>query len=152
MHIDCLHPTVDFESPDTNEASMCLLLTFNNSHVYENPDFKTTLLLCGDISGFGEELLNDAILPYSPITLLKVSHHGSRYSTTDAFLTAAAPSLAFISAGANNNYGHPHAETLQRLKEHGCTYYSTIDCGAITINIKPSCITIKKYIDLYNAD
>lgn len=152
VHIDCLHPSVGFESPDTNEASMCLLLTFNNSHIYENPDYKTTLLLCGDISGCGEGLLNDAILPHSPITLLKVSHHGSRYSTTDAFLSAAAPSLAFISAGANNNYGHPHAETLQRLKEHGCTYYSTIDCGAITINIKPSCITIKKYIDLYNAN
>ena len=48
--------------------------------------------------------------------ILKVAHHGSKYSTTEAFLKLVKPRIAWISAGENNSYGHPHAETIRRLK------------------------------------
>lgn len=151
VQLTCLHPDDDYIVDDTNSASLCILLDFTNSLI---PSFasdmqkphSTKLLLCGDVCDSGEELLTDAILPYSPITLLKVSHHGSKYSTTDNFLYRAQPSLAFISAGQNNSYGHPHRETLDRLTNHNCLYYTTIDYGAITVTVKQRKITIKKAV------
>ena len=52
-----------------------------------------------------------------PADVLKVAHHGSRTSTTPAFLAAAQPSLALISSGAGNRYGHPSPTVLARLRE-----------------------------------
>jgi competence protein ComEC len=75
-----------------------------------------TMLLTGDIEAPAEA----AILRRGPdlrSTVLKVAHHGSRTSTTPAFLAAVAPWAAVISLGADNDYGHPAPETLQRLAE-----------------------------------
>jgi competence protein ComEC len=47
--------------------------------------------------------------------VLKAGHHGSKYSTSQQFITEVSPMLAVISSGINNKYGHPHQETLQRL-------------------------------------
>jgi len=136
----------NFASLDSNSTSMCLLLQFTDSHIYSGDNKAcTTVLLTGDVEGLGESLLNDAISPHFPITLLKVAHHGSRNSTSDQFLNAACPKYAFISAGRNNSYGHPHEETLARLTDHACSYYSTIDYGAITLNIRNRSIIIKGY-------
>ena len=46
-----------------------------------------------------------------------MAHHGSKTSTTEAFLEAASPTVAVISAGANNRYGHPHPDVLTRLEQ-----------------------------------
>lgn len=67
------------------------------------------------------------------VDILKVAHHGSCYSTSPDFLTAANPTAAVISCGRNNSYGHPHAETLQRLEEAKVPWYCTTDYGALTI-------------------
>ena len=67
------------------------------------------------------------------VDILKVAHHGSGYSTSPDFLTAANPTAAVISCGRNNSYGHPHAETLQRLEEAKVPWYCTTDYGALTI-------------------
>ena len=50
-------------------------------------------------------------------TVLKVPHHGSRTSTTPAFLAGVGPSVAVISVGAANRFGHPVPEILERLRE-----------------------------------
>jgi len=65
--------------------------------------------------------------------VLKIAHHGSRGSTTDSFLAVADPSIAVISAGANNRFGHPHQEVIDRLREHmgSDRIFLTSTCGTI---------------------
>ena len=64
--------------------------------------------------------------------MLIVGHHGSRYSTCTELLEATAPDTAIISVGADNSYGHPTAEVLERLKQAGCAVYRTDLHGTIT--------------------
>jgi competence protein ComEC len=68
--------------------------------------------------------------------ILKVAHHGSKTSSSEAFLDAADPDIAVISVGLNNLYGHPHAVTLQRLEEKGIPIYRTDLNGAVGIDIR----------------
>ncbi|TCP58303.1 beta-lactamase superfamily II metal-dependent hydrolase [Tumebacillus sp. BK434] len=63
--------------------------------------------------------------------ILKVGHHGSRTSTTDAYLNKVNPSVAVISCGAGNSYGHPHAETINKLKAKGIKIFRTDQQGTI---------------------
>ena len=63
----------------------------------------------------------------------QAAHHGSHDSTTAEFLKAVQPKAALISAGVDNRYGHPHEETLERLKEAGCSVYSTQENGTLTV-------------------
>ena len=63
--------------------------------------------------------------------VLKVGHHGSGKSTSDAFLSLADPSYAVISCGKNNSYGHPHAEVLSRLSEDDVQIYRTDTMGTV---------------------
>lgn len=66
-------------------------------------------------------------------TVLKVAHHGSKYSTTLAFLRAVQPEVAIISCGADNEYGHPAQRTLDRLRSVVRTLHRTDLEGTITI-------------------
>ena len=77
--------------------------------------------------------------------VLKVAHHGSKYSSTKAFLQSLDPKLAVISCGANNRYGHPHAETLERLEEQGVQWVRTDEKGAVVIEVEDNKITIFKF-------
>jgi competence protein ComEC len=63
--------------------------------------------------------------------VLKVAHHGSRTSTTAAFLARVRPRLAVVSVGAGNSYGHPNAEVLDRLRRAGAAVLRTDAEGAI---------------------
>lgn len=87
-------------------------------------------LFTGDLEELGEkELIRNFDLP---IDVLKVGHHGSNTSTTEEFLVETNPSVAVISAGETNRFGHPHPEVMERLKRRGITIYSTGENGAIT--------------------
>jgi competence protein ComEC len=89
---------------DINNASVVALLTHG--------DFRA--LLTGDAEAPVEALLLERGL-LVPVDVLKVGHHGSDSSSTPAFLAALRPRIALISAGVENQYGHPHASTLQHL-------------------------------------
>ncbi len=67
--------------------------------------------------------------------LLKVAHHGSKYSSDESFLSFADPKLAVISVG-RNNYGHPGAEALSRLENQGATVYPTLERAGILVEVK----------------
>ena len=76
--------------------------------------------------------------------VLKVGHHGSSTSTTPAFLKAVAPKYAVISAGAGNDYGHPHKETLARLKKAGVKVYRTDLDGTVVFTSDGKTVTRNK--------
>ena len=87
---------------------------------------------CGDVSFFlAGDLEKDAEAAFldagliEPVSVLKVSHHGSNSSSSEPFLQAAKPEYAVISVGAMNDYGHPAEKLLDRLAAHGCTVYRT---------------------------
>jgi len=65
--------------------------------------------------------------------VLKIGHHGSDSSTTESFLKAISPSLAIISAGKDNPYGHPHKNTLKLLSKYKIKYLRTDIDGTIKI-------------------
>ncbi|BEU87323.1 DNA internalization-related competence protein ComEC/Rec2 [Selenomonas sp. TAMA-11512] len=78
-------------------------------------------------------------------TVLKVAHHGSKTSSTDAFLKAAAPLYAVISVGANNTFGHPDPSVLERLETTGARVLRT-DCdGAIRFATDGRMLRVKTY-------
>jgi competence protein ComEC len=70
-----------------------------------------------------------------PVTVLKVGHHGSLTSTSEAFLAAAAPRDAVISVGRDNTFGHPRGEVIGRISASGVRLYRTDEFGLTTFLI-----------------
>lgn len=92
---------------------------------------KCDTLITGDLSAAAErQLLRDYDLP--DLEVLIVGHHGSKYSTCAELLAATGPDAAIISVGADNRYGHPTQEVLERLEEAGCAVYRTDLHGTTT--------------------
>jgi beta-lactamase superfamily II metal-dependent hydrolase len=93
-----------------------------------------SVLLTGDANAASEaSMMADAPVPLDA-DVLKVGHHGSATSTTDAFLNAVTPADAVISVGTGNSYGHPTQETLNRLAAHGTVVYRTDLNGTVVLN------------------
>ena len=112
-----------------NAASMVLAVKFG----------EFDMLLTGDVEGEGEEQLTRQLEEqYRNCTweILKVAHHGSKNSSTEEFLRQIKPVYAFISAGQENRYGHPHQETIERLADIGGKIYSTQENGAIIVEVE----------------
>ncbi len=117
-------PASEQREADANAQSMVLSVKYGNFDV----------LLTGDTSGEGESLITEQIRKEDKtFEVLKVAHHGSRFSTDSGFLAAARPDIAVISSGKNNSYGHPHEETLLRLGEADAQIYRTDSMGAVTV-------------------
>ncbi|MBX4270684.1 ComEC/Rec2 family competence protein [Clostridium estertheticum] len=120
---------------DLNNFSIVIRLTFgNNSFIFD-----------GDAEGASEnEMLSKGFNISADV--LKVGHHGSSSSTTQAFLDKVNPKYAIISVGKDNSYGHPHKSTMDKLKAKGVKVYRTDESGTIvatsdgeniTFNTKP---------------
>jgi len=92
------------------------------------------LLFTGDCTGPNEAVVGAMLARGPPVGVLKVSHHGSRYSTTAAFVEGARPRVAVISVGSNS-YGHPSNDAVQRLRRSGARVYSTRRNGSIGLTI-----------------
>lgn len=105
---------------DTNNWSIVLLLQ-NGSNRF---------LFTGDAEEDAEaDMLENGIDLSADV--LKVSHHGSSTATTQKFLDSVNPSYAVISVGADNRYGHPHAEVMNRLREKGVKVFRTDEQGSL---------------------
>ncbi|WP_051302186.1 DNA internalization-related competence protein ComEC/Rec2 [Salibacterium aidingense] len=92
----------------------------------------TGWLFTGDLEEAGEKKLLD-LYPDVKADFLKVGHHGSRTSSTSAFIQQLQPTAAFLSAGVCNRFGHPHQETLQTLEKAGTQVFRTDAGGAVQI-------------------
>ena len=102
-----------------------------------------SVLFTGDMGVEREQNLQLA----QQYTVLKAGHHGSRNSTGADFLAQVRPRLTVISCGRGNRYGHPHAETLQRLQEAGSSILRTDELGCIKIAFDAEGIRCYSYAD-----
>ena len=117
-----LWPEKNATGKDVNEEAMVMELSFG--------EFQ--MLFTGDIGADTEKkLLASGTL--EDVDCLKVGHHGSRYSTTEAFLEKIKPEVAIISCSSTNTYGHPSPETTERLEAAGSQVEYTMKNGAITV-------------------
>ena len=91
---------------------------------------QTSFLFTGDAETISEnEMVASGVNLRS--TVLNAGHHGSRTSSTDAFLDAVDPYFAVISAGADNQFNHPHTEVLERFYQRGIDVFRTDEMGTI---------------------
>jgi competence protein ComEC len=121
---------------DVDNASVALRLVYGEN----------SFLLTGDMFAEAERALISSGADIDS-DVLKVGHHGSRSSTTVAFLEAVSPSVAVISAGQDSRFGHPHAETIEALSRYipESLLFVTGDQGTIefttdgqTLHVQPS--------------
>lgn len=124
LSVLCLAPDLDASvcNTDVNEGSLVLSAEYTKKgDTADVRRFKA--LFTGDISSETEELLFEKYKSYGiRHDYLQVAHHGSRSSANESFMKAVSPSVAVISAGRDNSYGHPHSETLKLLEDTGKTH------------------------------
>ena len=90
------------------------------------------LLLAGDMEAGAEQAWLAAI-EAPAIDWLQAPHHGSRSSSTEAFIRATAPRGVMISRGRNNGFGHPHEQVMERYRRHGLAIHDTAVEGALRL-------------------
>ncbi|PJI10287.1 MULTISPECIES: ComEC/Rec2 family competence protein [Clostridium] len=115
-----IYGPVNTNKEDLNTYSIVIKLTFG----------KTKFMFTGDSQNSNEAAMIAKGYDLSA-DVLKVGHHGSRTSTSDEFLNKVNPKYAVISCGKNNDYGHPHTETMQRLQNKGIKLYRTDEEGTV---------------------
>lgn len=121
--LEVLSPPVGFSPAKSgNNDSLALRITYGAS----------TFLLTGDLESPMERLLLADGRPLHA-DVLKVGHHGSKTSTSPDFLNAVAPSIAVISAGFENSFGHPHPTVLARLAQRHSAILRTDQDGLVTV-------------------
>lgn len=123
--IEVLHPFEDWEGKelkDSNQSSLVVRFVFG----------KNSFLFTGDVLDFQERemILRQVNLDAD---VLKISHHGSKTSSSEEFLEKVSPFLAVISSGLDNSYGHPHKEVLASLEKYGINILRTDKQGDIKI-------------------
>ena len=133
--VTVLNPITDYPDPEElNDASIVLRVQYGD----------TAVLLCGD----AEELAETRMLDTFPRSMLeanvmKLGHHGSSSSTGYSFFLAVSPDYAVVSCGADNDYGHPHLETLSLLYDTRTALYRT-DCdGTITFLLDGTNVSVQ---------
>ncbi len=122
------------ERRDVNDQSVVMRLLYG----------KRSFIFTGDISSEVEKRLStkDAVRA----DVLKVSHHGSRYSSSEGFIKDVSPSVAVVSAGYNNPFGFPHESTLERLKARAVETYRTDIHGAVRVSTDGTSLEVGTYL------
>ncbi|HET7272566.1 MAG TPA: ComEC/Rec2 family competence protein [Rubrobacter sp.] len=128
VQADVIGPPTDAEGglfSEINDNSVAILLTYGTARI----------LLAGDAEANEEEYMANG--PYTgPLTILKVTHHGSNTSSTPLFLSRFPPKVAVIQCGVDNPYGHPTPETLDRLGRAGAKVFRNDEDGDVIATIK----------------
>lgn len=131
LSLSFLAPFVE-QAEDTNENSTVIQLAYGS--------FRG--LFTGDI---GEEREKQLLPALSQVDFLKVAHHGSRYSTSEAFLEKTKPRIGVISCSDTNTYGHPSPDTVKRLTDAGCQVEYTMKSGAVILETDGVQIKVKRF-------
>ena len=131
VEMKVLWPPPGIES--NNDDSVVLKLQFG----------QRSILLTGDIEKKAEHQLLASDLRSD---VVKVPHHGSKSSSTDAFITSTNPRFAIISVGQDSMFGHPHAEVVRRWANSGAEVLTTGKSGTITVTTDGTDLQLKKFI------
>jgi competence protein ComEC len=135
IQIDVLWPpNANADAPSRNNDSVVLRLRFG----------QRTILFTGDIEKAAEQFLSTSDQLCSDV--VKVPHHGSRTSSTEAFVTAVQPELAVISVGQKSMFGHPHREVVERWQAIGAEVLTTGRSGMITVTTDGNSLRVEKFI------
>lgn len=126
-------PRADAKSGDENEKCSVFLVQVNGVRV----------MVTGDLTAENEEKMVKAYAGSDALRcdVLKVSHHGSKYSTSDLFLDAVKPRVAVISVG-RNNYGHPSPAVIEKLRARDIMVFRTDTDGAVGFDVQEDAIQI----------
>lgn len=116
---------------DLNNSSIVGKLTYN----------KRSFLFTGDAEVESEDRMIGTHAPLA-VDILKIGHHGSRYSSSERFLRAVHARVGVISAGAHNTYGHPHPDVLRRMADQHMDVYRTDTHGSVEMTTDGEFITI----------
>ncbi|MGQ0813205.1 MAG: DNA internalization-related competence protein ComEC/Rec2 [Gemmatimonadota bacterium] len=128
VHIDFLAPdrvTLDAFA-DANEVSVAFLLSYG----------KFTGLFLGDLPAAVETDLVNRYGARLDVDLLKVAHHGSGGSSSEALLLATTPAVALVPVGRRNRYGHPHPKALERLGQVNARVFRTDRDGSVSVVVR----------------
>jgi competence protein ComEC len=106
-------------------------------------DGRSSFLFCGDVEKGAEAEMIARDGPGLASSVIKVPHHGSRTSSSAAFLDAVRPGLAVISVPAYSSYGFPSREVTGRLKERKIRWLSTARRGGILVAATPTGLAIE---------
>jgi competence protein ComEC len=123
LELEVVNPPEGVGLGDLHDANLGLRVTYG----------EVRLLFTGDAEAATEARMVDQVGDGLAADVLQLGHHGSRTSTTPAFLDAVDPSVAIYSAGAGNSYGHPHAEVVDRVEAAGIDLYGTDVHGTIVV-------------------
>lgn len=132
--IKLLAPEAGASGADVNEDGMVVEIQYER--------FKA--LFTGDI---GEETEKKLLSDLEDVDFLKVGHHGSGYSTCTEFLEVIRPEVAVISCSESNTYGHPSAETIERLEKSGAKIWYTMKSGAVTLTADGEKMWMETYVE-----
>ncbi len=122
VRVEILGPSGTEKGVGLNENSIVIKLTYHN----------VSFLFMGD-AGFPEEKSIMSSGADLKSDVLKVPHHGSKYSSSAAFLSKVHPEVSVIEVGKNNDYGHPSPRTLSRLNKVGSVVYRTDIDGNVVV-------------------
>ncbi len=128
VDVSVLAPAVNYANAGApkNDDSVVLRMQYG----------KASALLEGDAETPSEQAML-AAAEVAPVTLLKVAHHGSRTSTTQALVDAARPEDAVISVGRGNTFEHPRPEVIGRLAAEGARVFRTDQFGLSSFLLTP---------------
>jgi competence protein ComEC len=120
----------------------------DNSCVLKIRSRNGAVLLTGDIEAGAESWLIDRYGTALHADILVAPHHGSKTSSTQAFLEAVKPRYVLIPAGYRNQFGHPHADVLARYENTGAKWLKSADSGAVLADLSERGITVTTYREL----
>ena len=125
VQFDILHPqAADYDAPHAPNAVSCVL------RIQSAAAQSQVALLVGDIEKPQEERLVASLAPLKA-DLLLVPHHGSKTSSSDTFLDAVQPRVAWVQSGYRNRYGHPAPVVMQRYLARSIVVHDSPHCGAM---------------------
>jgi competence protein ComEC len=123
LTIDVVNPPSGVGLSDLHDAGLGLRVTFGD----------VRFLFTGDAEAATEARMTSTSAATIAAEVLQLGHHGSRTSTTAPFLSAVDPAVAIYSAGAGNQYGHPHGSVIDRLLAADIEVYGTDVHGSIVV-------------------